>query len=34
VAVNGASLHEFEKELDPADDGWDAKEHDILCGIV
>jgi hypothetical protein len=32
--VNGASLREFEKELDAADDGWDAKEHGILCGLV
>ncbi len=34
AAVNGASLRELGKELDSADDGWDAKEHDILCVIV
>jgi hypothetical protein len=30
AAVNGASLRVFEKELDAADEGWDAKQHDIL----
>jgi hypothetical protein len=34
AAVNGASLREFEKELDTADGGWEAKEHGILCGLI
>ena len=33
AAFNGASLCDFKKELDSADEVWDAKEHDILCGI-
>ena len=28
--VNGTTLHEFEKLLNEKDEGWTAKEHDIL----
>src|SRR5438876_1148860 len=31
AAVNGASLRVFETELDSADEGWLAEQHDILC---
>jgi hypothetical protein len=34
AVVNGASIHEFEKELDTVDDGWDAREHNILCKLI
>jgi hypothetical protein len=30
AAVNGTTLREFEKLLDEKDEGWTAKEHDIL----
>ena len=30
AAVNGTTLHEFEKLLDERDQSWTAKEHDIL----
>ena len=30
AAVNGTTLREFAKEISITDDGWDAREHDIL----
>ena len=30
AAVNGTTIREFEQNIDIADDGWTAQEHDIL----
>jgi hypothetical protein len=30
AAVNRTTICEFERQIDSADDGWTAQEHDIL----